>query len=135
MNKAILNIVTLSSSVALWLPAAASAETLPRSTLPLTVTLAMIQEASKVAQLPPSSNASAVLRVENHGDDLAYVPPRKSEQIPNGCARNPGALCYDYQTGSAVYKPMRSLLPDLPGMTPHNLSLRRNKIVAQYTFK
>jgi hypothetical protein len=30
---------------------------------------------------------------------------------------------------------MRRFLPDIPGMTPHNLALSRNKITASYTFK
>ena len=57
------------------------------------------------------------------------------EKIPNACSNASGSLCYDYRTGHAVFKPMRSFLPPISGMTPHNLSLRRDKIVAQYTFK
>lgn len=57
------------------------------------------------------------------------------EHLPNGCANNSASLCFDYRSGRAVYKPMRKLLPEILGMTPHNLSIRRDKIVAQYTFK
>ena len=55
--------------------------------------------------------------------------------MPNGCAHNSAALCYDYRTGRAVYKPTRKLLPGIPGLTPHNLAIHRDRIVAQYTFK
>ena len=135
MNNTCLSVTSLFISILLVQPAAAVAEALPRGALPLTITPAMIQEAAKASQLPPAIPNSTVLRMANQGDELVYVPPRDSEHIPNGCAKNPGALCYDYRTGSAVYKPMRILLPDLPGMAPQNLSVRRNKIVAQYSFK
>ena len=56
-------------------------------------------------------------------------------QVPNGCAHNQASLCFDYRTGRAVYKPLRQLLPAIPGMSPHNLSIRRDKILAEYSFK
>lgn len=56
-------------------------------------------------------------------------------QVPNGCAHNQASLCFDYRTGHAVYKPLRQLLPAIPGMSPHNLSIRRDKILAEYSFK
>ena len=135
MSKTFLNVVGLSIFASLGLPAAAAAEALPRGTLPLAITPALIQEAANGTQLTPAACSSTVLRMTNQRDELVYVSPRVNERIPNGCANNPGALCYDYQTGNTIYKPMRSLLPELPGMTPHNLSIRRNKIVAQYSFK
>ncbi len=135
MNNAFLNAISLTIFAMLGLPAAAVAEALPRGTLPLTVTPTMIQDAAKVTQLSPAAGSSIVLRMANQGEELVYVAPRDSERIPNGCGKNPGTLCYDYRSGNAVYKPMRSLLPQLPGMTPHNLSIRRSKIVAQYSFK
>ncbi|MEO8384871.1 MAG: hypothetical protein ABI583_06505, partial [Betaproteobacteria bacterium] len=135
VSKVFLRVYSLFIATTLGLPAVAVSESLPQGVLPLAITPAMIQEASKVTQLPTSRGSSSVVHIGAHADDLAYVPPRNSEQIPNGCAQNPGALCYDYRNGGAVYKPMRSLLPDLPGMTPQNLSIRRNKVVAQYSFK
>jgi hypothetical protein len=62
-------------------------------------------------------------------------PAGHLDSVPNSCARNGGGLCYDYRSGHAVYKPMRSLLPHIPGMTPQNLVIHRNRIVAKYTFK
>jgi hypothetical protein len=61
--------------------------------------------------------------------------PGNAEYLPHGCSRKGGALCFDYRSGHAVYKPMRKLLPEIPGMTPHNLSINRGRIIAQYTFK
>lgn len=57
------------------------------------------------------------------------------DSVPNSCARNGGGFCYDYRSGHTVYKPMRSLFPHIPGMTPQNPVIHRNRIVAKYTFK
>lgn len=54
---------------------------------------------------------------------------------PNACGYDTSSLCYDYRTGSAVYKPMAALLPTIPGLTPQNLSIRHSTIVVSYTFK
>lgn len=75
------------------------------------------------------------LRSEDEPQYLAQVPTQNIEHIPNACSQHSGSLCFDYRAGRAVYKPMRSLLPPIPGMTPHNFSIRRDKVVVQYTFK
>ncbi len=60
---------------------------------------------------------------------------RDAKTPPNACGHGTSSLCYDYRTGSAIYKPMAGLLPAIPGLTPRNLTIRRNAIVASYTFK
>ena len=133
-----MNIKFLSAS---WLFAAllmavsplSRAEAPSRSAAPLTITPEMIQQASTSVQ--PSKNAPYRLSKEVEPQDIFHDIPRSLEHIPNGCAQNGASLCFDYRAGHAVYKPMRTLLPAIPGMTPHNLSIRRDKIVAQYTFK
>ena len=104
-----------------------------RSIAPVAITLEIIPQASATV-LPP--------RFAPYRRERDVVPanifreaPKSLEQIPNACSKASGSLCYDYRTGHAVYKPMRTLLPPISGMTPQNLSLRRDKIVAQYTFK
>ena len=92
-----------------------------------------IKQALKAVQLPQSQ--PTVLRVAPTTPNVFQGAPKNLEHIPNGCARDSGSLCYDYRSGHAVFKPMRKLLPEIPGMTPHNLSIHHDKIVAQYTFK
>lgn len=64
---------------------------------------------------------------------------KQTEWVANhasgGCPPDSGSLCNDYREGRVVYKPMRLLLPAILGMTPANLAVHRDKIVAQYTFK
>ncbi|MEP7155914.1 MAG: hypothetical protein ABI905_09075 [Betaproteobacteria bacterium] len=117
---------------------ACHAEAPPRSAPLVRSTPEIIHEASASTQLTPAREGGSVLSRDNGTPpqhDIFRDSPKNLENVPNGCSHNNASLCYDYRTGSAMYKPMRRYLPDLPGMTPHNLSIRRNKIVAQYTFK
>lgn len=111
----------------------AIAEAPPRNNMPITITPEMIQQASK--DLQPSKELSRRTRAEYLTHDTPASATFGHQQPSGGCARNSGSLCFDYRTGRTLYKPMRKLLPDIPGMTPHNLSIRRNRVVAEYTFK
>ncbi len=93
----------------------------------------MLKQASKA--LPSTTGLSYHLRQEEQAKQSAYAAPGSHLLPPHGCAQQSGALCYDYRAGHAVYKPMQKLLPAIPGMTPDDLSFRRNKIVARYSFK
>jgi hypothetical protein len=116
------------------------AEAPPRNVVPVTITPENIQQALRV--VTPPIVASYHLNMAYQPREAAYNDAANGngahgqiEHHPGGCARSSGSLCFDYRTGHAVYKPMRKLLPDIPGMTPHNLSIRRSRIVAEYTFK
>ena len=44
-------------------------------------------------------------------------------------------LCYDVNNGGhIVYKPARNFMPDLPGLTPENISIKRDRIIFKYSF-
>jgi hypothetical protein len=43
-------------------------------------------------------------------------------------------LCYDANSGHIVFKPVRQFMPGLPGMTPENISVKRDRIVFRYSF-
>ena len=114
------------------------AEVPPRGILPVRITPQIIQAAA-IATTPTTAQ---VTNDERHLLGKEFQPyvifrhsPQNLDQLPNGCGQKGGSLCFDYRSGQAVYKPMRQLLPGIPGMTPHNLSIRRGKVVAQYTFK
>ena len=111
---------------------AAMAEAPPRNGALVKITPEMIQQAAEAPQ--PAKDSPYLLRKEVPPNDIFRDMPRSLEHIPNSCSQKSGSLCFDYRTGHAVYKPMRKLLPEIPGMTPHNLSIRRDKIVAQYSF-
>lgn len=116
---------------------AGMAEMSSGKTSPVKVTPEMIHQVSRQEQLeqPSLRTRPPLIRKDNDSIDIFRGSPRTLERLPNACDQNSGSLCFDYRSGRTVYKPMRKLLPEIPGMTAHNLSLRRNKIVAQYTFK
>jgi len=43
-------------------------------------------------------------------------------------------LCYDKQSGRIVYRPARQFMPDLPGLQPESISVKRDRIVFKYSF-
>ena len=114
-------------------PMLSMAEVPPRTGAPVAITPEMLQPVP--TPLQPSKNAPYRPGKEDEAQTIFRATPKTLEQIPNACSQSSGSPCFDYRNGHAVYKPMRTLLSAISGMTPHNLSLRRDKIVAQYTFK
>jgi hypothetical protein len=57
----------------------------------------------------------------------------RQDQSRSSCESD-RALCYDPNSGRIVYKPARQYMPDLPGMQPDSISVKRDKIVFKYTF-
>ena len=66
---------------------------------------------------------------------LSLVPRTGLE--PRQASRSPcsvDGLCYDSGSGHLVYKGARRWMPELPGLQPENISLKRNRIVFRYSF-
>ena len=57
------------------------------------------------------------------------------EPMPGSCSLSGATLCYDYRTGSSVFKPSRALMPEIRGMQRESVTLKRNKIAFNYSFK
>jgi hypothetical protein len=91
---------------------------------------------SKAAIRPmPSPRAAAPFAIQTETLDLDIpkpVDPRLAAS-PSSC-NGDRALCYDAGSGRIVYKPARSLMPSLPGLTAENLSVKRDRIVLRYSF-
>jgi hypothetical protein len=65
-------------------------------------------------------------------DLLPRADPR-NEASRSSCSGE-SALCYDPGSGRIVYKPARALMPDLPGLQPENISVKRDRITFRYSF-
>ncbi|HET9652929.1 MAG TPA: hypothetical protein VFP36_12090 [Usitatibacter sp.] len=66
---------------------------------------------------------------------LGLAQPRhEARDVSRSSCKADQALCYDAASGHIVYKPARQFMPDLPGLTPENISLKRNRIVFRYSF-
>jgi hypothetical protein len=69
------------------------------------------------------------------GPDLDLVPRRPARQESSRSSCNgESSLCYDPGSGHIVYKPARQLMPELPGLQPENISVKRDRIVLRYSF-
>ena len=66
------------------------------------------------------------------------VAPRsdRGEARPRGACENNGSnLCYDVDSRRVVYRPVRKYMPTVDGLTPENISVKRDGIVLKYSFK
>jgi len=74
--------------------------------------------------------------VVEEGDpvDLDFVPhPESRRGAPSSCDGDT-SLCYDPSNGHIIYKPARSLMPEIPGLQRENISVKRDRIVFRYSF-
>jgi hypothetical protein len=62
-------------------------------------------------------------------------PSNKRKDVAGSCEAAESTLCYDYRSGSSVYKPSRLLMPEISGMRRENLVVRRDKITFKYSFQ
>ena len=90
----------------------------------------------KVALVAPTThNAAPFVNPALGEPDLDLVPRRDSrqDQSLSSCASD-RALCYDAGSGRIVYKPARQIMPDIPGLTRENISVKRDRIILRYSF-
>ena len=90
----------------------------------------------KVAMVAPAThNAAPFVNPALGEPDLDLVPRRDSrqDQSLSSCASD-RALCYDAGSGRIVYKPARQIMPEFPGLTRENISVKRDRIILRYSF-
>lgn len=116
--------------LAIALSLAASPQAFANDSKPLTL---KVPKAALTAQAPSQANAPFALPMGE--PELALMPPRdlRNEQSRSSCT-NATALCYDAEERRIVYKPARNFMPDLPGLTRENISVKRDRIVLRYSF-
>ena len=89
----------------------------------------------KAALVAPAQSRSAPFTVSAGEPELELVPRRdpRQEASRSSCSGD-RSLCYDPASGRIVYKPARAIMPDLPGLQPENISVKRDRIVLRYSF-
>ena len=89
---------------------------------------------SGVATLAPShNNAPFVAPLGEPEPQLFAHHDARLEQSRSSCSGE-RSLCYDQESGRIVYKPARNFMPDLPGLTRENISVKRDRITLRYSF-
>ena len=68
-----------------------------------------------------------------HPDLNLAPPPSARAQSRSSCAADHD-LCYDANAGHIVYKPARQFMPQFRGLTPENISVKRDRIIFRYSF-
>jgi hypothetical protein len=76
-------------------------------------------------------NAAAVPDMQT----LIPAPGLDREPIPGSCNVSASMVCYDYKDGRTVFKPTRKLMPEIAGMRRESMTLKRDKITMNYSFK
>jgi hypothetical protein len=89
----------------------------------------------KAALLAPAQSRHAPFVAPSSEPELALVlrPDPRQETSRSSCSGE-RSLCYDPGSGRIVYKPARAFMPDLPGLQPENISVKRDRIVLRYSF-
>lgn len=81
----------------------------------------------------PSNSAPFVAPAS--GPEMHYAPPRDSAPAQSRSSCNADRdLCYDANSGHIVFKPARQFMPNLPGMTPENISVKKDRVILRYSF-
>jgi hypothetical protein len=114
----------------LALALAATPKALANDTKPLQLKVPKAALAATV----PSSTAPFAMPIGAE-PELDLLPRRdlRQDQSRSSC-NGDSALCYDAAERRIVYKPARNLMPDLPGFTRENISVKRDRIVFRYSF-
>ena len=119
----------LAFAVAAAAPVVEAGEASARSPLQLRPKAAMT-----AAVAPTHSSAPFVAPIVPEPDlDLLPARDARLEASRSSCTGH-NSLCYDPHSGRIVYKPARSLMPEIPGLQRENISVKRNRILLRYSF-
>lgn len=94
-----------------------------------------IAEATSSPTPAPTRIAPFVADTAEDLPGLSFNPALERANIPGSCANAGESLCYDYKNRRAVYRPARKLMPEIAGMKRESLTLKRDKITMNYSFK
>jgi hypothetical protein len=90
---------------------------------------------SMAAAGEPAKNAQAPFR--HARDPMPELVLREAEERrgPAGaCESASGSVCYDMASGKIVYRGARKYMPQVDGLKPESVSLRRGRLTLRYSF-
>jgi len=94
----------------------------------------LLRSKSAIASAAPHNSAPYVQPIgEPEREPVLGRRDLRENESRSSCESNRD-LCYDQTTGRIVYKPARQFMPDLPGLQPDSISVKRDKIIFKYTF-
>jgi hypothetical protein len=66
--------------------------------------------------------------------EIDFSPTPEVRHMSNSSCGLDREICYDMNSGHIVFKPARALMPDIPGLTRENISIKRDRVIFRYTF-
>lgn len=67
--------------------------------------------------------------------ELRSALDANGRELTGSCGLASVELCYDYREGRLVYRPTRNWMPEIGGLTPEHISVRRDSVVFKYSFR
>lgn len=93
-----------------------------------------LRSKAAIATVAPHSSAPWVEPVgEPEREPLIPRRDLRQDQSRSSCESG-RSLCYDPSSGRIEYKPARQYMPDVPGLQPESISVKRGKVVFKYSF-
>ncbi|HEX3096363.1 MAG TPA: hypothetical protein VHQ02_01525 [Usitatibacter sp.] len=92
-------------------------------------------KAAIAAASPVPAHTAAPFTSPVNEAELDFTPaaPEPRHMANSSCGLD-RPICYDMTSGHIVFKPARALMPDIPGLTRENISVKRDRIILRYTF-
>jgi hypothetical protein len=118
-----------------------------RIALALGLTAAFCGNPVFAVDLDPNARARAVDAAGKVAPVLAPTPSRNplpdlnngidpdGRTLTGACSQTATDVCYDYKQGRLVYRSARNWMPEINGLKAEHVSVRRDKVVFQYSFK
>lgn len=109
----------------------------------LAATHAAANEANALELKPKAALAAASSPVPTHTaapftqsgpQEVDFTPAPEARHMANSSCGLDRPVCYDMNSGHIVFKPARALMPEIPGLTRENISVKRDRIIFRYTF-
>lgn len=123
-----MKLLVLAIAVAAAAPRGEAAEPTPPA-------LELRPKAAMVSTVNVAKSRYAPFATPSAEPELELIPRRDPrEETSRSSCSGERALCYDPTSGRIVYKPARSLMPDIPGLQRENISVKRDRIVFRYSF-
>lgn len=67
--------------------------------------------------------------------DLPNGMDADGRNLSGGCTAGGTELCYDYKERRLIYRPSRNWMPEIGGLKPEHISVRRDSVVFRYSFR
>ena len=93
------------------------------------------QKAIAAAVTPASIPASAAPGREIELPELRGTIDVNGRTASGPCNVESVDLCYDYKERRLIYRPSRNWMPEISGLTPEHISVRRDTVVFKYSFR